>query len=209
LQRQVNKPIILNATLIGPASCSPIAANCVGVGLFDAGIVVRRQGVHILLSSYVIGQAMPVALATTPTTVNNFVPFQSIQPLQKSTISFTKFQWNAGTQPVLNDNDESGRFAPALCATGTGDVTPGAVGDLNSWIGILLTPFDANAGAGSLNDYGLSSRYVNTTNFGGGLNLGGTPFNNYTIAGTNEQGGVPSTDQWTVPTVTNTWVTYP
>ncbi len=84
---RLTSPIIINATLIGSANCSPIAANCNGTGLNDAGIIVRRQGVLILLNSYLIGQAMPVALAATPTTVNKFVSLANIQPLQQSTIA--------------------------------------------------------------------------------------------------------------------------
>ncbi len=77
--------------------------------------------------------------------------------------------------------------------------------ELNIWTSVLTTPFDANTFAGSFAAYGLGTDYQNVSNLGGGLNLGGTPFNNFTIIGTNEQGGVPSTDVWTA----EPWVVLP
>jgi hypothetical protein len=191
-------PIIINATLVGPGSCSPIPANCVGTGRFDAGAVVRRQGRILMFNTHLIGQANPVALAVTPSTVNTFAPFFGFPVL--SSVAYTTFQWNLGTQPVLNDNDEGGSFAPLLCATG-GDATPGPAGDLNNLIGVLLTPADLNSAPfGSLAAFGFGTRYTNTAtsnSAGAGVNVGGTVFNNYTIVGTTERGGVRSTDPWT------------
>jgi hypothetical protein len=190
-------PIILNATLIGPGSCT-IAANCGGAtqnGRFDGGIVVRRQGRLKLGSSYIIAQEMPTALATTPTTTSSFMFAVSLLD-KDSWVLNSIFQSNR--PPVIADNDESGPFAPAICG-GASDASSDVVGTANL-IGILHA--SSNSLLPDFAAFGLGGFLENTPaspGFSGGLNSGAATIGicSFPSVATNERGAVISTDVWT------------
>jgi hypothetical protein len=193
-------PIILNATLIGPASCS-IAPNCGGAsqnGRFDGGITVRRQGRLKLANSYIIAQAMPAAIIATPTTSSSFVTSITTNN-DDSWVTNSIFQFTTGT-PTIADNDESGPYAPSTCG-GASDATADAAGTA-SVTSSLLAPVFSNSALPDFGAFGLGAFLQNTPaspGFSGGLNAGGVTLGvcSFPLFGTNERGAVPSTDVWT------------
>jgi hypothetical protein len=197
---QRTSPIILNATLVGPTSCT-IAANCGGAsqnGRFDGAITVRRQGRLKLLNSYVIAQSMPSAINTTPSTSASFVAAISGNN-DDSWVSNTIFQFTTGT-PAIGDNDEGGPFGPSVCG-GASDASSDAAGT-TALTTSLLSPGFSNSSLADFNAFGLGGFLENTPaspGFNGGFNAGGVTLGacSFALFGTNERGAVPSTDVWT------------
>jgi hypothetical protein len=193
-------PIILNATLIGPGSCT-IAANCGGAtqnGRFDGGIVVRRQGSLKLANSYIISNAMPTAIISTPTTSSRFVSTITTNN-DDSWVTNSIFQFTTAT-PAIGDNDESGPFAPSVCG-GASDASSDAAGTA-SLTASLLAPGFSNSSLPDFAAFGLGGFLENTPaspGFSGGLNAGGVTLGacSFPLFGTNQRGAVPSTDVWT------------
>jgi hypothetical protein len=194
-------PTILNATLVGPDSCN-VAQNCQpssGInqaGRFDAGIVIRREGSIHMANSYVITLRDPTAIVSTPTTCSRFINNISLSN-DDSWIANTIFQFTTAT-PAVNDNDEIGPFAPFACNLSF-DQTPGTC---NSMINSLLAPGLSNSSLPDFNAFGLGGFLQNTAGspgISGGLNAGGVTLGacSLPLFGTNERGGVPSTDVWT------------
>lgn len=172
---RVTRPFIANATLVGPASATP-RVNCTGDdGRFDGGVYTRRQGRLVLLNSYVIAQAEPSAFASTPST-NGY--FFSGLPLtfDSSAVYNNIFQQNSSVIAVLDANESNPIGTTADAPMNTNFTAKG-----NS----TLSNFAA---------FGLGGFLENTTMFTGGINLAtlGLPF-----VGTEERGGVISTDIWT------------
>jgi hypothetical protein len=181
--RNKTNPLIANATLVGPASSIPKVnpGGTAQAGRFDGGVYFRRSGLVTLVNSCVITQAMPTALATTPSTnASFFFPLG----LGVSNVAYNIFQTTAAI-PVALDNNESNAIVPPV---GAGTLDNAHIAQLGTKFNTALASFASFAFGAALENTASSPSLT------GGLDLAaaGLPF-----VGTTERGAVRSNDVWT------------
>ncbi|WP_052323763.1 hypothetical protein [Flavihumibacter sp. ZG627] len=172
-------PLIVNATLIGPASTTVRSGV---TGSFDGGVYVRKQGRIALANSLIIAQALPVALGTTATTNASFVnPSDPVPSFVRNNIFQT-----SSANPVVIDSDESN---PII---GTAD---------NALIAVLANSTNQNGALPNFAAFKLDGGLKPTAGspaLSGGLNV-----SSFGFVGTTVRGAVLPTDPWTT---TGSWI---
>jgi hypothetical protein len=181
-------PFISNATLIGPAVAKNFTPG--SQSYFDGAIQARRRTSMKLVNSYVIANAMPYGLVFTPTTGDpaNFSPVLDPPSLALPGIvqAFNIFQTN-----------NAGFAGVAVSSPIEGNPVPFGLVNNPNIVNRLVSPNNANNGLTSQSDFNLGACLENTSTtpfLHTGTNLAalGLPF----FTGTDERGGVISTDSW-------------
>ena len=195
-------PFITNATLIGPT----VAKNFVtgAYSWFEGAIMPRRNVSLRLVNSYVIANAMPYGITFTPTTGNFGATLLDPPALSvpNNVQAFNIFQIN---------NAGFGGVAVQAPAEGNGVNLPLNLVNDATLVNKLISAANANNGLVGQNDFNLGSALENTAttpflNTGVDLTTLGLPAPLNDFIGTNQRGGVVSTDNWTLNGVVAGWI---
>jgi hypothetical protein len=195
-------PFITNATLYGPTTTKTFATR--PDSYFEGAIMARRNVSLRLVNSYVIGNKMPYGIIFTPTTGDFGATLLDPPSLTvpNNVQAFNIFQTdNAGFAGVCVQSP----------AEGNGAALPlNLVNNVNN-VNKLISANNANNGLVLASDFNLGGTLENTatTPFlttGVDLTTLGLPAPLNDFIGTNQRGGIISTDNWTLAGFTSGWI---